>query len=38
MAKKLLCAVDNTEHSERAVTLAVELTTATGAELTLLLL
>ena len=36
MAKKLLCAVDNTEHSERAVTLAVELAKATGAELTLL--
>ena len=37
MAKKLLCAVDDTEHSETAVTLAAELATATGAELALLL-
>jgi nucleotide-binding universal stress UspA family protein len=36
MAKKILCAVDDTEHSKDAVALAAQLATAMGAELTLL--
>ena len=36
MTKKVLCAVDDTEHSKSAVALATELAKATGAELTLL--
>ena len=36
MTKKVLCAVDDTEHSKSAVALAAELAKATGAELTLL--
>ena len=36
MTKKILCAVDDTEHSKTAAALAGELATAMGAELTLL--
>ncbi len=36
MTKKVLCAVDDTEHSNIAVAVAGELAKATGAELTLL--
>jgi nucleotide-binding universal stress UspA family protein len=36
MTKKILCAVDDTEHSNIAVAVAGELAKATGAELTLL--
>ena len=36
MTKKVLCAVDDTEHSKSSVALATELAKATGAELTLL--
>lgn len=36
MTKKILCAVDDTEHSKSAIALAAELAKATGAELTLL--
>ena len=36
MIKKVLCAVDDTEHSKSAVALATELAKAMGAELTLL--
>lgn len=36
MTRKILCAVDDTEHSESAIAMAAELATATGAELTLL--
>ena len=36
MTKKVLCAVDDTEHSHIAVAVAGELAKATGAELTLL--
>ena len=36
MTKKILCAVDDTEHSKIAVAVAGELAKATGAELTLL--
>jgi nucleotide-binding universal stress UspA family protein len=36
MTKKVLCAVDDTEHAKSAVALATELAKATGAELTLL--
>ena len=36
MTKKVLCAVDDTEHSKIAVAVAGELAKATGAELTLL--
>jgi nucleotide-binding universal stress UspA family protein len=36
MTKKVLCAVDDTEHSKSAVAMAGQLATATGAELTLL--
>jgi nucleotide-binding universal stress UspA family protein len=36
MTKKVLCAVDGTEHSNIAVAVAGELAKATGAELTLL--
>jgi HD superfamily phosphodiesterase len=35
MTKKVLCAVDDTEHSKSTVALATELAKATGAELTL---
>jgi len=36
MTKKMLCAVDDTEHSKSAVAVAGQLATATGAGLTLL--
>ena len=36
MTKKVLCAVDDTEHAKIAVAVAGELAKATGAELTLL--
>ena len=36
MTKKILCAVDDTEHAKSAVAVAGELAKATGAELTLL--
>lgn len=36
MTHKVLCAVDETEHSKSAVTQAAELAKATGSELTLL--
>ena len=36
MTKKMLCAVDGTEHAKIAVAVAGELAKATGAELTLL--
>ena len=36
MTKKVLCAVDDSEHSKIAVAVAGELAKATGAELTLL--
>ncbi|MBZ0259348.1 MAG: universal stress protein [Hyphomicrobiales bacterium] len=36
MMKKILCAVDDTEHSKKAVEVAAQLAAATGAELTLL--
>ena len=36
MAKKILCAVDDSEHSKIAVAVAGEIAKATGAELTLL--
>lgn len=36
MTKKILCAVDDTEHSKSAVALAAQLANAMGAELTLL--
>ena len=36
MTKKVLCAIDDTEHSNSAVVVAGELAKATGAELTLL--
>jgi nucleotide-binding universal stress UspA family protein len=36
MIKKMLCAVDDTEHATSAVAVAAELAKATGAELTLL--
>jgi nucleotide-binding universal stress UspA family protein len=36
MAGKILCAVDDTEHSKHAVAVAAGLAKATGAELTLL--
>jgi nucleotide-binding universal stress UspA family protein len=36
MTKKVLCALDDTEHSKSAVALAAELAKATGAELTIL--
>ena len=36
MTKKMLCAVDDTEHAKIAVAVAGELAKATGAELTLL--
>ena len=36
MTKKILCAVDDTEHSKSAVTLAAQMAKAMGAELTLL--
>ncbi len=32
MAKKMLCAVDDTEHSKAAVALAAQMATAMGAE------
>lgn len=35
MTKKILCAVDDTDHSKTAVALAAELAKALGAELTL---
>lgn len=36
MTTKILCAVDDTEYSNRAITLAAQLAKALGAELTLL--
>lgn len=36
MMKKIICAVDDTDHSKSAVTLAASLAKAMGAELTLL--
>ena len=36
MAKRILCAVDDTEYSKTAVALAAQLANAMGAELTLL--
>lgn len=36
MTRKILCAVDDTEHSKSAVALAAAMAKATGAELTLL--
>jgi nucleotide-binding universal stress UspA family protein len=36
MAKKILCAVDDTEHSKDAVAFAAQMANAMGAELTLL--
>ena len=36
MTHKILCAVDDTDHSESAIAQAAELAKATGAELTLL--
>jgi nucleotide-binding universal stress UspA family protein len=36
MTKKILCAVDDTENSKTAITLAAELANAMGAELTAL--
>ncbi len=36
MAKKILCAVDDSEHTKNAVALAAQLASAMGAELTLL--
>lgn len=36
MTTKILCAVDDTEYSHRAITLAAQLAKALGAELTLL--
>ena len=36
MTKKVLCAVDDSEHSKIAVAVAGELAKATGAELTIL--
>ena len=36
MAKKILCAMDDSEHSKSAVAFAAELAKATGAELTIL--
>lgn len=36
MIKKILCAVDDTEHSKGALALAAQFTNATGAELTIL--
>jgi nucleotide-binding universal stress UspA family protein len=36
MARKILCAVDGSEHAAHAIAFAAELAVATGAELTLL--
>lgn len=36
MSKKVLCAIDGTEHSDRAIEVAAELATATNRELILL--
>ena len=36
MTKKVLCAVDDSEHSKIAVAVAGEIAKATGAELTIL--
>ncbi len=36
MARKMLCAVDDTDHSKAAVVLAAEMAKAMGADLTLL--
>lgn len=38
MSKKILCAVDGTEHSKRAVTIAAEMAKSMGAELVLLVI